>query len=149
MVPCDHGDLEHVYAGSEAAKVDLALDFVDAAAVLVFGWSVPNVGDQGELPRSLPELFVPQVPLTLETLGIIGPTAFAMALVIFAVGVWWLLSGNGPQGPGGNDPRYAVPDVDVSAPSEPVEADSDPEPTVPGAVRIDGGGGVPSTKGVL
>lgn len=51
------------------------------AAVLVFGWSVPNVGDQGELPRSLPELFVPQVPLTLETLGIIGPTAFAMALV--------------------------------------------------------------------
>ncbi|MGY3127290.1 SulP family sulfate permease [Agrococcus sp. UYP33] len=51
------------------------------SAVLVFGWSVPNVGDQGELPRSLPELFVPQVPLTLETLGIIAPTAFAMALV--------------------------------------------------------------------
>ena len=51
------------------------------AAVLAFGWSVPNVGDQGELPGSLPELFVPQVPLTLETLGIIGPTAFAMALV--------------------------------------------------------------------
>lgn len=51
------------------------------AAVLVFAWDVPNVGDQGELPGSLPELFVPQVPLTLETLGIIGPTAFAMALV--------------------------------------------------------------------
>ncbi|WP_306233213.1 SulP family inorganic anion transporter [Agrococcus beijingensis] len=51
------------------------------AAVLVFAWDVPNVGDQGALPRSLPELFVPQVPLTLETLGIIGPTAFAMALV--------------------------------------------------------------------
>nr|WP_026372792.1 SulP family inorganic anion transporter [Agrococcus lahaulensis] len=51
------------------------------AAVLVFGWSVPNVADQGELPRSLPELFIPQVPLTLETLGIIGPTALAMALV--------------------------------------------------------------------
>ncbi|WP_413318077.1 SulP family inorganic anion transporter [Agrococcus sp. 1P02AA] len=51
------------------------------AAVLVFGWSVPNVGDQGELPRALPELFIPQVPLTLETLSIIGPTAFAMALV--------------------------------------------------------------------
>ncbi|GEK80194.1 SulP family inorganic anion transporter [Agrococcus baldri] len=51
------------------------------AAVLVFGWSVPNVGDQGELPRALPELFVPQVPLDLETLGIIGPTALAMALV--------------------------------------------------------------------
>ncbi len=51
------------------------------AAVLVFGWSVPNVGDQGELPRSLPELFIPQVPLTLETLGIIGPYALAMAVV--------------------------------------------------------------------
>lgn len=51
------------------------------AAVLVFGWSVPNVGDQGELPQSLPELFLPQVPLTLETLGIIGPYALAMAAV--------------------------------------------------------------------
>lgn len=51
------------------------------AAVLVFGWSVPNVGDQGELPRSLPELLIPQVPLTLETLGIIGPYALAMAVV--------------------------------------------------------------------
>lgn len=51
------------------------------AAVLVFGWSVPNVGDQGELPQSLPELFIPQVPLTLETLGIIGPYALAMAAV--------------------------------------------------------------------
>ncbi|WAC66032.1 SulP family inorganic anion transporter [Agrococcus sp. SL85] len=50
--------------------------------VLAFGLAaVPNVGDEGELPRSLPELFVPAVPLTLETLGIIGPTALAMALV--------------------------------------------------------------------
>ena len=52
-----------------------------SAAVLLFGWGVPNVGDQGELPRSLPELFFPDVPLSLETLGIIGPTAIAMALV--------------------------------------------------------------------
>ncbi|MBO1771050.1 SulP family inorganic anion transporter [Agrococcus sp. TF02-05] len=51
------------------------------AAVAIFGWAVPTVGDQGELPESLPSLFVPDVPLTLETLGIIGPTAFAMALV--------------------------------------------------------------------
>ena len=67
--------------------------------------------------------------------------AFAMALVILAVGVWWLLSGNGPQGPAGNDPRYAVPDVDVSAPSEPGPTDAEPAgdatPAVPGAVRID------------
>lgn len=51
------------------------------AAVVVFGWSVPNVGDQGELPQSLPELFIPDVPLNLETLGIIAPFALAMAVV--------------------------------------------------------------------
>lgn len=51
------------------------------AAVVVFGWAVPDVGAQGELPRSLPTLFVPQVPLRLETLGIIGPYALAMAVV--------------------------------------------------------------------
>ncbi len=50
-------------------------------AVVVFGWTVPNVGDQGELPQSLPELFIPNVPFTLETLGIIGPFALAMAVV--------------------------------------------------------------------
>jgi SulP family sulfate permease len=32
-------------------------------------------------PTSLPELFFPDVPYTLETLSIIGPTALAMALV--------------------------------------------------------------------
>ncbi|RQM34029.1 SulP family inorganic anion transporter [Rhodococcus ruber] len=51
------------------------------AAVLVFGWDVPNVGDEGELPESLPALFVPDVPLTTETLSIIAPYALAMALV--------------------------------------------------------------------
>ncbi|WP_289019149.1 SulP family inorganic anion transporter [uncultured Ornithinimicrobium sp.] len=45
------------------------------------GWQLPDVSDQGELPTSLPELFVPDVPLTLETLQIIGPYALAMALV--------------------------------------------------------------------
>lgn len=49
--------------------------------VLAAGWDLPNVADQGELPRSLPELFIPQVPLTLETLQIIAPFSFAMALV--------------------------------------------------------------------
>lgn len=42
---------------------------------------VPNVADQGALPRSLPELLIPQVPLTLETLQIIAPYALAAALV--------------------------------------------------------------------
>ena len=50
-------------------------------AVVVLGLSVPTVGDQGELPRSLPEFFFPSVPLTLDTLAIIGPAALGMACV--------------------------------------------------------------------
>lgn len=51
------------------------------AIVVVFALQVPTVGDQGELPTSLPGLFVPDVPLTWETLTIIAPYALAMALV--------------------------------------------------------------------
>ena len=51
------------------------------AVVLLFGWSVPNVGDQGELPSSLPALFFPDIPCTLEALQIIAPYALAAALV--------------------------------------------------------------------
>ncbi len=43
--------------------------------------TVPNVGDEGELPDSLPALFVPNVPISLDTLQIIAPYALAMALV--------------------------------------------------------------------
>jgi SulP family sulfate permease len=50
-------------------------------AAVVFGISVPTVGDQGELPQSLPELFIPNVPLTGETFAIIAPYAAAMAVV--------------------------------------------------------------------
>lgn len=51
------------------------------AAVVVFSLNVPDVGDEGELPSSLPSLLIPNVPLNLETLGIIAPYALAMALV--------------------------------------------------------------------
>ncbi len=60
--------------------------------------------------------------------------ALAMALVLAAVAAWWLFSGNGPQGPPGNDSRYAVPDDEV-IPS--AVASSRPTPAVPGAVGID------------
>lgn len=49
--------------------------------VLAFGITVPTVGDQGELPRSLPSLFIPNVPLTWETFTIIAPFALGVALV--------------------------------------------------------------------
>lgn len=51
------------------------------AIVWVFGINIPNVSDQGELPSSLPEFLIPNVPLTLETLKIIGPYALGMSLV--------------------------------------------------------------------
>ena len=43
--------------------------------------AVPTVGDKGELPESLPSLFIPNVPFTLETLQVILPFALAMAFV--------------------------------------------------------------------
>ena len=51
------------------------------AVVIVLAIQVPTVGDQGELPRSLPELFIPNVPFTWETFTIIAPFALAMAVV--------------------------------------------------------------------
>ncbi len=50
-------------------------------AAVSLGWSVPTVGDQGELPGGLPILGIPAVPFTFETLRIIAPFALAMALV--------------------------------------------------------------------
>ncbi|MFD5226394.1 SulP family inorganic anion transporter [Microbacterium sp. NPDC058342] len=66
---------------TKAVPAPLVAIVLLTAVVVVFGWSVPTVGDQGELPQSLPELFIPQVPLTLETLGIIAPFSLAMAVV--------------------------------------------------------------------
>ncbi len=48
---------------------------------VIAGWQVPDVADQGELPTSLPGLFIPDVPWNLETLALIGPYALGVALV--------------------------------------------------------------------
>jgi hypothetical protein len=58
----------------------------------------------------------------------------AIGVVLVFVLVWWLLSGNGPQGPAGNDSRYAVPDVDVTG--DPTGGE--PAPSREDGVRIDG-----------
>jgi len=42
---------------------------------------LPNVGDKGTLPDSLPHLGIPQVPFTFATLKIIAPYGLAVALV--------------------------------------------------------------------
>ncbi|UYQ77291.1 SulP family inorganic anion transporter [Glutamicibacter sp. JL.03c] len=43
--------------------------------------AVPTVGDKGQLPESLPSLFIPHVPLTFETLQVLFSYALAMAFV--------------------------------------------------------------------
>ena len=43
--------------------------------------AVPTVGDKGEMPESLPSLFLPNVPLNFETLQVLFPYALAMAFV--------------------------------------------------------------------
>ncbi|MGY1638228.1 SulP family inorganic anion transporter [Geodermatophilus sp. SYSU D00742] len=45
------------------------------------GWDLPDVGGEGDLPDSLPFLLFPEVPSTLETLGIITPYALGVAFV--------------------------------------------------------------------
>jgi len=48
---------------------------------VVGGVGVPTVGDEGELPSSLPVLGIPLVPFSLETLQIIAPYAATLAVV--------------------------------------------------------------------
>ena len=55
----------------------VALTFITVTAAV----GVPTVGDKGALPDSLPSLFIPDVPFTLETLQVIFPFALAMAFV--------------------------------------------------------------------
>jgi SulP family sulfate permease len=45
------------------------------------GWDLPDVGGEGELPDSLPFFLLPDVPFTVETLGIIAPYALGVAFV--------------------------------------------------------------------
>ena len=49
--------------------------------VIAAGLTVPTVSDMGKMPETLPSLFIPNVPWTLETLQIIAPYALAMAVV--------------------------------------------------------------------
>ncbi|WLP86324.1 SulP family inorganic anion transporter [Corynebacterium stationis] len=66
---------------TKAVPAPLVSILIVTAIAAVFAISVPTVGDKGELPDSLPELFIPNIPWTLDTLSIIAPYALAMALV--------------------------------------------------------------------
>ena len=64
-----------------AVPAPLVAIVILTAVTLAFSLQVPDVAGEGELPDSLPRLLLPDVPLTLETLQIIGPFAVGMALV--------------------------------------------------------------------
>nr|WP_264069904.1 SulP family inorganic anion transporter [Mycolicibacterium komossense] len=64
-----------------AIPAPLIAILIITAAVLLLKVHIPNVGDEGELPTSLPSLMLPHVPLNLHTLSIIAPYALAVALV--------------------------------------------------------------------
>jgi len=49
--------------------------------VMLTGWDIRNVGDMGQLPDTLPIFLWPDVPMNFETLQIIFPYAFALAVV--------------------------------------------------------------------
>lgn len=51
------------------------------ASTVVFSLNLPDVGDEGELPSSLPSWLIPDVPWNMETLRIIAPFAIGVALV--------------------------------------------------------------------
>jgi sulfate permease, SulP family len=58
----------------------VAIVLVGGAAA-AFGLVVPTVGDMGDLPSTLPGLALPDVPLSFDTLMIIAPVSFTLAIV--------------------------------------------------------------------
>ncbi|WP_278313360.1 SulP family inorganic anion transporter [Lolliginicoccus levis] len=64
-----------------AVPAPLVAIVILTAVAVFFAWNVPDVGDEGELPSTIPLFFIPDVPFTFETLQIIAPYALAMALV--------------------------------------------------------------------
>jgi SulP family sulfate permease len=51
------------------------------AACVAGGISVPTVGDEGRLPETLPMLGIPAVPFSFQTLIVIAPYSFTLAVV--------------------------------------------------------------------
>jgi sulfate permease, SulP family len=66
---------------TSAVPAPLVAIVVLTVAVVAGGISVPDVGGEGELPDALPILGIPAVPFSFETLSIIAPYSFTLALV--------------------------------------------------------------------
>ncbi len=66
---------------TKAVPAPLVAIVLLTVACVVAGIGVPTVGDEGKLPETLPILGIPAVPFSLETLTIIAPYAFTLAVV--------------------------------------------------------------------
>ncbi|MER7461132.1 SulP family inorganic anion transporter [Micromonospora sp. NPDC126480] len=66
---------------TRAVPAPLVAIIVLTVITVVAAVAVPTVGDQGELPNSLPTLGLPQIPWTIDTLALIAPYALGVALV--------------------------------------------------------------------
>jgi SulP family sulfate permease len=66
---------------TKAVPSPLVAIVIISAFVIWSGVDVRTVGDMGEMPSTLPMFHLPQVPLTWETLAIIGPVAATLAFV--------------------------------------------------------------------
>lgn len=66
---------------TRAVPSPLVAILVLSAISITMGLPVNTVGDMGKLPEGLPGFAWPQVPLTLDTLRIVLPTALTMAAV--------------------------------------------------------------------
>jgi SulP family sulfate permease len=78
------GSLAIIYILPRFTKVvpsPLVAIIVMTIFAIMSGVSVRTVGDMGELTQALPLFLIPQIPFNLETLQIILPYSFALALV--------------------------------------------------------------------
>lgn len=66
---------------TKAVPAPLVAIVVVTALTMIAHLSVPTVGDQGEVAGGLPGITPLLVPLSMETLGIIAPTAVSVAFV--------------------------------------------------------------------
>ncbi len=66
---------------TKAVPSALVAIIVLSAFAIINGLDVRTVGDMGHMPRTLPTLHLPRVPLTWETLRIIGPISATLAFV--------------------------------------------------------------------
>ncbi|MGV9804882.1 SulP family inorganic anion transporter [Micromonospora chersina] len=66
---------------TRVAPAPLVAIIVLTVITVVASVTVPTVGDQGELPDSLPSLGLPHIPWTVDTLTLIAPYAVGIALV--------------------------------------------------------------------